>query len=410
MRYRPLFTAFVFCALIAGGPARADVAPAKVAESATTDNRILAKVGDMVLTDEQAHKDIGGTLYEPETKIYEAEKAWIETQARDYLFNQAAKQAGLSRADWERREIDGKVTPPTLKDIDDMLATMPAGRRPSVQQVSDYLAAQRRANRVTEVYNELSAKTPLQVYLKAPKVPALYGANDPVTGPANAPITIVEFTDFECPYCRLSQDTVRQVEKKYGKNIKMVARQYPLYFHSRAKPAAEAALCAKEQGKFWEFRDKLFRQVPTSYWKTLAKDLGLNTSKFNTCLESHKYAVSTDTSVATVPLYGGYSHEALLCAGEQGKFNEYMTQVRNPGLDDTDFKRYASELGMNVSAFNKCYAEHRYASKVEQDLAEGQKLGVNGTPHFFINGHSVSGAQPFQAFQQIIEPELNKKK
>jgi protein-disulfide isomerase len=99
-----------------------------------------------------------------------------------------------------------------------------------------------------------------------------------------------------------------------------------------------------------------------------------------------------------------------LCARDQGKFNEYMTQVRNPGLDDADYKRYASEVGMSVSSFEKCYAEHRYAAKVDQDIAEGQKLGVNGTPHFFINGRSLSGAQPLPAFQQIIDPELAKKK
>jgi protein-disulfide isomerase len=408
MRLRPFLITLSFCAML--GSSWSLAADSKAADAAGSDNRVLAKIGDMTLTDEQAHKDIGGSLYEPETKIYDAEKAWIDAQARDYYFNQAAKAAGLSRADWERREIDGKVAAPTPKDIDDVLQPMPANRRPSTQQVADYLSNQRRADRVTQLTNELSAKGSMQVYIKPPKVPSLYSAQDPAMGPNNAPVTIVEFTDFECPYCRLSQDTLSQVEKKYGKNLKLVARQYPLYFHSRAKPSAEASLCANEQGKFWEFRAKLFRQVPLSYWKSLAKEMGLETSKFNSCLESHKYAVSTDTSVASVPLYGGYSHEALLCARDQGKFNEYMTQVRNPGLDDADYKRYASEVGMSVSSFEKCYAEHRYAAKVDQDIAEGQKLGVNGTPHFFINGRSLSGAQPLPAFQQIIDPELAKKK
>ncbi len=120
--------------------------------------------------------------------------------------------------------------------------------------------------------------------------------DDPVKGSASAPVTIIEFSDFQCPYCgRFFTDTLPQIEQNYidtGK-AKLIYRDFPLSFHPNAEPAAEAADCAGEQGKFWEMHDKLFgnqASLSDANYRQWAADLGLDTTQFNSCLDSKKYA------------------------------------------------------------------------------------------------------------------------
>ena len=111
-------------------------------------------------------------------------------------------------------------------------------------------------------------------------------------GSASAPIELIEFADFECPYCLAASPTVTQVLNTYGDRIRMVFRIYPLQNHPNARPAAEAAQCANEQGKFWAYHDRLFGNpghllVPEL--KQTAVDLGLDAAKFNACVDARKY-------------------------------------------------------------------------------------------------------------------------
>lgn len=167
--------------------------------------------------------------------------------------------------------------------------------------------------------------------------------DDTIKGDKNAPVTIIEFSDFECPFCtRFYKNTLPQLEEEYIKTgkVKFVYRDFPLSFHANAQKAAEAAECAAEQNKFWEMHDKLFEE------------------------------------------------------GVKG------------GVDS--FKQFASELGLDTAEFNDCLDSDKMTSEVKKDFADGQKAGVSGTPAFFINGISLSGAQPFESFKQVIEAELEK--
>jgi protein-disulfide isomerase len=116
----------------------------------------------------------------------------------------------------------------------------------------------------------------------------------PSLGPANAPITLVEFADFQCPYCReWEQQTYKPLLDAYPGKIRIVYRDFPLTsIHPNAMPAAEAAQCANEQGKFWDFHDKLFssENLSEDVYKQYAQDLGLDVAKFTDCLTTHKYA------------------------------------------------------------------------------------------------------------------------
>ena len=127
----------------------------------------------------------------------------------------------------------------------------------------------------------------------------------PSLGPANAPITLVEFADFQCPFCReWEQQTYKPLLAAYPGKIRIVYRDFPLTsIHPNAMPAAEAAQCANEQGKFWDFHDKLFasENLSDDVYKQYAQELGLDMNKFNECASTHKYAknIQADSDFAT---------------------------------------------------------------------------------------------------------------
>ncbi|MFA5976454.1 MAG: thioredoxin domain-containing protein [Elusimicrobiota bacterium] len=316
------------------------------AQSADT-QKAMARIGQTVLTETQMRNDLGVALYEAENTLYQVEKNWIDQQAKVLLFQRAATEAGLAVEAWRAREIDGAVTPPSQTEIHQLLERVPANQRAStetVHQATQQLTYQKRLQKENELYQQLSAKYPIEVFLSKPVPPHInvsYAPDDPAKGRPNAPVTILEFTDFQCPYCKRAQETLLRVEAAYPNQVKIVARQYPLPFHNRAKAASEAALCAKEQGKFWEMREKLFEKQQ---------------------------------------------------------------------LEDADFKRYAQELRLDGKKFDHCLTDHRMAARIDADVADGQRFGVRGTPHFFVNGQPINGAQPYEAFDQAIKDALAAKK
>jgi protein-disulfide isomerase/copper chaperone CopZ len=118
--------------------------------------------------------------------------------------------------------------------------------------------------------------------------------DDHIRGDFNAPITLVEFSDFECPFCARHFPTLNKILSDYQGKVKLVYKHFPLPFHPNAQKAAEASECAAEQGKFWEYHDKLFENFSQGYslekFKQWAKELGLDANRFNNCLDSGKYA------------------------------------------------------------------------------------------------------------------------
>jgi protein-disulfide isomerase len=199
---------------------------------------------------------------------------------------------------------------------------------------------------------ELYAKLNAQNVATAPAAPApgappaeppvqkVEVGNAPVKGPKNAPITIVAYSDFECPFCSRVLPTLKQIEEQYQGKVKVAFKNQPLPFHANAKPAAAAALAAHEQGKFWEMHDKLF--------------------------------------------------------------------ANQRALDRASLEKYAQELGLNMGKFKAALDSGKYTQQIEADAAEGSRLGASGTPTFFINGRTLVGAQPLEAFKRVIDEELKK--
>lgn len=174
----------------------------------------------------------------------------------------------------------------------------------------------------------------------------------PLLGNKNAKVTIVEFSDFQCPFCKSYFDqTHQQIIDQYVKTgkAKFAYRHFPLVsIHPNAQKAAEAAECANEQGKFWEYHDLLFNEQDT--WSPLA-----------------------GTQAAD-------------------KFVSYAT----------------GNLGLNPSQFQDCLQSDKYKADVDEDTAFAGEIQVNATPSFFVNGVRVVGAVPFAELQKIIDEELKK--
>jgi predicted DsbA family dithiol-disulfide isomerase len=209
----------------------------------------------------------------------------------------------------------------------------------ALRQIKAALAQQRQGERRAAFARELRTKWEVKVLLEPYRVPVEVGSA-PVRGNPAAPVTVVEFSDFQCPYCVRARPTVSRVREAYGDKVRWVFRHFPLDFHAQAEKAGEAAACAGELGQFWEMHDLL--------WANTAK------------------------------------------------------------LQVADLKAHAGTLGLDVARFGQCLDSGRYAGLVEADLRAGQGYGVSGTPAFFVNGRPLVGAQPFDAFAQVIDDELQR--
>jgi protein-disulfide isomerase len=164
--------------------------------------------------------------------------------------------------------------------------------------------------------------------------------DDPTWGPDDASVVIVEFSDFQCPFCqRFATQTLPQIRDNYGDRVRYVFRDFPLsQIHPAAQKAAEAAQCAQEQGHFWEYHDLLF--------------------------------------------------------------------ANQSALDATNLKSYAEQVGADAEEFNDCLESEKNQQEVLLDLQDGRDAGISGTPGFIVNGLLISGAQPYEQFQQVLDQLL----
>ena len=175
--------------------------------------------------------------------------------------------------------------------------------------------------------------------------------DDPSIGDANAKVLIIEFGDYQCPSCRMFW---REVEPRLKKDyvdtgkVKLVFRDFPIVqIHPEAMLAAMAVDCAGDQNKYWQMHDKVFR--------------------------------------------------------EQDKRGDTLVRFKA-----TDLKKWAKDISLDTAAFNECLDSARYRDEVAKDKADGDDVGIPGTPMFFVNGRVVGGAQPYPVFKKIIEEELKK--
>lgn len=241
-------------------------------------------------------------------ELYNAQKAALEEFIRQKTFEELAKKEKITVAEFEgklkdrsKKEIGDKEVNAFLKDrVSDMSKVPPHIR----EQVKTILYAK-------ELVEGYTKKNPVDLYLKRPTAPKLdfNFAGAAAWGKEDAPVTIVEFSDFQCPFCSKGADRVAELKKKYGKKIRVVFKHFPLPNHHEARPAAEASLCVNEQSadKFWKFHDNLFanqKDWSEEDYIAIAKDAGVDAKKFEDCLKAKKYAAQVEADIAEGNKFG----------------------------------------------------------------------------------------------------------
>ena len=325
--------AFLGAAVIALG---VSAAPAAAAGDA------VATVGTRTITKSELEEHVKPKLIEVENTRYEALKEGLDEMVSEELFKQEAKARGKTVEALEQEEVTAKIAAPSDAEIqkvyDDNKAQLGGQTLDQIKpRIVEYLKGQKEEERREAYVSELKAKYKTTIALRPPIV-EVDTAGQPSRGGANAPVTIVEFSDYQCPFCKRAEESIQKVFETYGDKVRIVFRDYPLPFHPQARPAAEAASCANAQGKFWEYNKKLF--------------------------------------------------------------------ANQSALAETNLKAYAKDLGLDTAKFDECLAKKPYSAAIDKDIADGVAAGVNGTPAFFINGRSLSGAQPFEKFKEVIDDEL----
>ena len=310
-------------------------------------NAVVATVGDHKISEKDLDAKLKVQLDEMRAKLEKQVDQMIETKSKnddfrrqtlesmtdEYLLEQAAKGDNLSVDDYIKKESSGKngVTDDAAKKFFDQNK----GNSPvKFDQIKPQLLTMLNKQALME---RLRKKEPVKILLEPTRV-AVNSGGHPTRGSKDAPVTIVEFTDMQCPYCKAIEATLKQLRDKDGAKIRLVHMDYPLPFHAHAMDAANAARCANEQDKFWQYRDAVF--------------------------------------------------------ADQAK------------LAPADLKATAKSLGMDSAKFDACFDSGKYDAQIKADQAAGEKVGVDGTPAFFIDGRQLTGAQPLPKFQELIDDEL----
>jgi len=237
--------------------------------------------------------------------LYEARRIALEDLVASTLMDREAKLRGVDRAALVEQEITSKITQVSESEIaawyEANRARVQGATLDQVRQaIRSYLTQERMQDVRTRYLDTLKATNPVRVMLDPPRQ-AVAAGSSPSRGPANAPIEIVEFSDFQCPFCLRAHPTVTQVLNTYGDRVHFVYRHYPLPGHPGARPAAEASSCAAEQGRFWQYHDRLFAnqtKLSDADLKQAATELGLDIAQFNACVDSHKYGAMVDADLA----------------------------------------------------------------------------------------------------------------
>jgi protein-disulfide isomerase len=283
-------------------------APAQQAGGGDT----AARVGDRVITvkeiddrwktlDPAGHADAA-------QKAYDGKRSALDAIVAEALIAEAAKSKNMTAEAFEQAELKARTKPVGEADvvtfyqsnINQMQGRPLEAMAPAIRR---YLQDQQNETARASLIADLRKNGPeVRVLFEPPRHEVELSADDPSLGSASAPVTLVEFSDFQCPFCQRVAPTLKQVKEKYGDKVRVVWKDFPLtQIHPQAFKAGEAAHCAADQGKFWEYHDRLFanqQALQPNDLKKHATDIGLDAAAFNSCLDSSKYGERVRDGVA----------------------------------------------------------------------------------------------------------------
>ena len=269
---------------------------------------IAASIGGENILDKDLQSGIESDLYEAEMKVFEIKFGKLQAMLLEKFMNQDPNKKGLSNDEFLNKYI-AKNSNVTEAQIEKFIKDRQVPKdqlNPEIRdRIKQYLEVESKKIAVDKWIAEKTKKTPVEVYIKKPQRPVFDVSikDAPFKGGADAKVTIVEYSDFQCPFCSKAAATISEVEKKYGKKVKIAFKNYPLPFHSQARLAAEAAMCANEQSSklFWKMHDSNFADQTKLDKENLilsAKKNGVKEVEFKACLEASKYKGIIDADMA----------------------------------------------------------------------------------------------------------------
>jgi protein-disulfide isomerase len=273
----------------------------------------VAVVDGVPVTRKDLDAAIAPQIAKLEEQAYGIRRDQLEELITTRLLVIEAKRRGTSVEALIAAEVTGKLAPVTDADLDAFVATNrarlsadPAAIRP---QIRTYLETQRESERRRAFVDELRSRSKIEVMLKPPAIfrAAIDVGDAPIRGPKTAPVTIVEYSDFHCPFCRRVQPTLLQLLAKYPTEVRLVYKHLPLdNLHPQARRAAEASWCAGAQNRFWQFHDVVYAEPnPNAVTlATLAGKAGVDVPSFESCLATGKAAPAVQAQAEEGARYG----------------------------------------------------------------------------------------------------------
>lgn len=272
---------------------------------------VAAMVGEHAISvsdvDRQWQASEGVTYNKIQQQTIEARKRALNTLVAEYLIKREAEKRKTTVDALLKQKLPGLIQAITDNEIRELYRRSPAAEQgvpyeQSKSTIEGYLRVQRIADARRRYADQLKAETTVATNsnLDIPREKIALTAFDPAVGARSAAVEIIEFSDFQCPYCRTAAPLLKRLAERYPGQVRLVWKNFPLVFHGDAKTAAEAALCVNDQNRFWEYHDILFQHqdaLSPSDLKQHAAEAGVDPVAFAKCFESGRHRNDVDASV-----------------------------------------------------------------------------------------------------------------
>ncbi len=260
----------------------------------------VASVDGKPVSDEELMGDERLEFADLYRKIYDLRMERMGRILLEKVYGDSAKKAGLGVDEY----VEQKALKADVKIADSDYKKFVEEKKIPKEQINDqlkdrilnYMKAQKRQDELVGLISKLSREHKVEIYFPKPSLKVNVDVGRaPISGSKDAKVTVVEFSDFQCPFCSRGAQVLNEIKKAYGKKVLVAFKNFPLPMHPQAKPASEAAMCVNEQNseKYWKFHDKLFAnqdKLDSENLKKYAKEIGADIQKFNECFDSHKFA------------------------------------------------------------------------------------------------------------------------
>ncbi len=315
-------------------------AASRCAAQDANSKEVVAVINGQDITQSDLEQKEMVKLLKARDQFYLAQKDALNQLIEDSLLEAQAKKEGVTVDELLDKHVNSKVTDPTEDQLqvyyEGIQTTQPYSEvRP---KIVDTIHQHRVAKLRAEYIKSLRDSSNIVVMLQPPAASVPLGKTA-TRGAQDAPVTIIEFADYECPYCQKMDPDLRKLQDDFKGQIRFAFKDFPLPMHKHAEKAAEASRCAEDQNKYWEYHDRLFS--------------------------------------------------------------------KDAGLDVPELKQYANDLGLDSAKFDACLDSGKEADAIQEDVEQGNHLGISGTPAVFINGHFFSGITSYTVLHDEVAQQIS---